>query len=100
MFLNKIKEKKEKNDEKLIDYRVDKVEILSDSEKQHWIEMGYNTTDVLATVTYSVKPENINATNWDAGNGEKSGEWIINKTACEIIRNGKLADTTSFATSF
>ena len=100
LFLNKIKEINEKNDEKLIDYRVDKIEILSDSEKQHWIEMGYNTTDVLADVTYSVKPENINATNWDAGNGEKSGEWIINKTACEIIRNGKLADTTSFATSF
>ena len=100
LFLAKVKELNNTNSEKLLDYRVDKVEILSDSEKQHWVEMGYNTTDVLATVTYSVKPKDVNATNWTAGNGEKSGEWIINKTACECLRNGKLANTTGFATSF
>ena len=101
LFLAKVKELNNTNSEKLLDYRVDKVEILSDNEKQHWVEMGsYNSTDILATVTYSVKPKDVNATNWTAGNGEKSGEWIINKTACECLRNGKLTNTTGFATSF
>ncbi len=100
LFLDKLKEINNTNSEKLLDYRVDKIEILSDSEKQHWVEMGYNTTDVLATVTYSVKPKDVKTSNWIAGNGEVSGEWIINKTACECLRNGKLTNTTGFATSF
>ena len=100
LFLDKLKEINNTNSEKLLDYRVDKIEILSDSEKQHWVEMGYNTTDVLATVTYSVKPKDVKTSNWIAGNGEVSGEWIINKTACECLRYGKLTNTTGFATSF
>lgn len=100
LFLAKVKELNNTNSEKLLDYRVDKVEILSNSEKQNWVEMGYNSTDVLATVTYSVKPKDVNKSNWIAGNGEVSGEWIINKTACECLRNGKLVNTTGFATSF
>ena len=54
----------------------------------------------LATVTYSVKPKDVKTSNWIAGNGEVSGEWIINKTSCECLRNGKLTNTTGFATSF
>lgn len=100
LFLTKLKELNNTNSEKLLDYRVDKVEILSNSEKQAYIEMDYSSTDVLATVTYSVKPKNVNTSNWIAGNGEISGEWIINKTACECLRNGKLVNTTGFATSF
>ena len=100
LFLAKVKELNNTDSEKLLDYRVDKVEILSNSEKQNWVEMGYNSTDILATVTYSVKPKDVNTSNWIAGNGEISGEWIINKTACECLRNGKLVNTTGFATSF
>lgn len=100
LFLAKLKELNNTNSEKLLDYRVDKVEVLSNSEKQNWVEMGYNSTDILATVTYSVKPKDVNKSNWIAGNGEVSGEWIINKTACECLRNGKLVNTTGFATSF
>lgn len=100
LFLAKLKEVNNTNSEKLLDYRVDKVEILSNNQKQSWVENGYNSSDVLAIVTYSVKPENANASNWMAGNGEVSGDWIINKTAYECLRNGKLVDTTGFATSF
>lgn len=100
LFLSKLKEINNTNSEKLLDYRVDKVEVLSNSEKQDLIEIGYNESDILATVTYSVKPKNVNTSNWIAGNGEVSGEWIINKTACECLRNEKLVNTTGFATSF
>ena len=97
-FLAKLEEINNKNSEKLLDYRVDKVKILSESEKNNL--SGYTSRDILATVTYSVKPKNVNTSGWDAGNGEKSGEWIINKTACECLRSGKLVNTTGFDTSF
>lgn len=100
LFIAKLKELNNSNSEKLLDYRVDKVKILSDSEKQPYIGTEYNSTDILAIVTYSVKPKNVNSSNWVAGNGEISGEWIINKTACECLRNGKLLDTTSLSTNF
>lgn len=97
-FLAKLKEINNKHKEKLLDYRVDKVTILSESRKKDL--PGYLDTDILAIVTYSVKPQNIQTSNWDAGNGEKSGEWVINKTACECLRNGKLLSTTDLATGF
>lgn len=100
LFLAKLKEINNTSSEKLLDYRIDKIEILSNSQKQSFLEMGYNLSDVLANVTYSVKPQNVNTSNWVAGNGEINGEWIINKNACECLRNGKLINTTGFSTSF
>ena len=60
----------------------------------------YSPEDILAFVKYSVKPKDIEHTVWIAGNGEIEGEWIINKTACECLRNGKLVKSSGFSTGF
>ena len=100
-FLEKLKESDNINKEKLLDYRVDEVKILSDSEKQVFNEDGkYSPKDILAFVKYSVKAKDIEKTGWIAGNGEIDGEWIINKTACECLRNGKLVKSSGFSTGF
>lgn len=100
LFLAKLKALDNSNSEKLLDYRVDKVEILSNSKKQSLIDFGYNSTDILAYVIYSVKPKSVTATSWIAGNGKVEGEWIINKIACECLRNGKLVDSTNLNTGW
>jgi preprotein translocase subunit YajC len=100
LFLAKLKALDNSNSEKLLDYRVDKVEILSNSKKQSLIDLGYNSTDMLAYVTYSVKPQNVTTTSWVAGNGEVEGEWVINKIACECLRNGKLVNSTNLNTGW
>ncbi len=76
----------------MLDYRVDEVKILSNGEKQNIINNNnnYKSSDVLALVTYSIKPQNVETSEWAAGNGEDEGEWIINKQACEVFRNNKL----------
>ena len=100
-FIAKLKAIDNISREKLLDYRVDEVKILSDSEKQVFNEDGkYSPKDILAFVKYSVKPKNIKDTVWIAGNGEIDGEWIINKTACECLRNGKLVKSSGFSTGF
>ncbi len=100
-FIAKLKAIDNISREKLLDYRVDEVKILSDSEKQVFNEDGkYSLKDILAFVKYSVKPKNIEDTVWIAGNGEIDGEWIINKTACECLRNGKLVKSSGFSTGF
>ena len=100
-FIAKLKESDNISREKLLDYRVDEVKILSESEKQAFNEKEeYSTEDILAFVKYSVKPKNIEDTVWIAGNGEIDGEWIINKTACECLRNGKLVKSSGFSTGF
>ena len=87
--------------EKLLDHRVDEGKILSDSEKQAFNEDGkYSPKDILAFVKYSVKAKDIEKTGWIAGNGEIDGEWVINKTACECLRNGKLVRSSGFSTGF
>lgn len=100
-FIAKLKESDNISREKLLDYRVDEVKVLSESEKQAFNEKEeYSPKDVLAFVKYSVKPKNIEDTVWIAGNGEIDGEWIINKTACECLRNGKLVKSSGFSTGF
>ena len=100
-FLAKLKESDNISREKLLDYRVDEVKILSDSEKQVFNEDGkYSPKDILAFVKYSVKAKDIEKTGWIAGNGEIDGEWVINKTACECLRNGKLVRSSGFSTGF
>ena len=100
-FIAKLKESDNISREKLLDYRVDEVKILSESEKQAFNEKEeYSPKDVLAFVKYSVKPKNIEDTVWIAGNGEIDGEWIINKTACECLRNGKRVKSSGFSTGF
>ena len=100
-FIAKLKAIDNISHEKLLDYRVDEVKILSDSEKQVFNEDGkYSPKDILAFVKYSVKAKDIEKTGWIAGNGEIDGEWVINKTACECLRNGKLVKSSGFSTGF
>ena len=100
-FIAKLKAIDNISREKLLDYRVDEVKILSDSEKQAFNEDGkYSPKDILAFVKYSVKAKDIEKTGWIAGNGEIDGEWVINKTACECLRNGKLVRSSGFSTGF
>ena len=100
-FIAKLKAIDNISREKLLDYRVDEVKILSDSEKQVFNEDGkYSPKDILAFVKYSVKAKDIEKTGWIAGNGEIDGEWVINKTACECLRNGKLVRSSGFSTGF
>ena len=100
-FIAKLKAIDNISREKLLDYRVDEVKILSDSEKQAFNEDGkYSPKDILAFVKYSVKAKDIEKTGWIAGNGEIDGEWVINKTACECLRNGKLVKSSGFSTGF
>lgn len=96
LFLEKLKQSSN-NGEKLLDYRVDKVEIINEKSSYN---SKYNSTDVLASVTYSVKPKNVNSSTWTAGNGEIKGDWIINKISCECLRDGKLLDDTDFNTGW
>lgn len=100
LFLAKLKVINNSNSEKLLDYRVDKVEILTNSKKESLIELGYTSNDILAYVTYSVKPTNVNTSGWTAGNGEIENEWITNKVSCECLRNGKLIDNSGFNTNW
>jgi len=70
------------------DYRIDKVEVLSDERTKEIIEWDrgqyYKEGDVLAVITYAIKSDEL------AGNGEQSGDWIINKTLCIAFRDGKI----------
>lgn len=77
--------------EKLVEYRVDKIQVLKDAQKDEIVKMGYKDTDTLAFVTYSVKVNDINTSKWNAGNGEGAADnWIVNKMAAVVIRDGKL----------
>lgn len=88
LFLENLKEIDNNNEEKLVEYRVDKVTIEKDISND--ILNNYKPTDILATITYSVKPKDINETTWVAGNGIVEGDWIINKSACNYLRDGEL----------
>ena len=79
-------------EEELADYRVDSVKVLTGDEKQQLVDDSdyYLDTDIMAVVNYSVKPEDINDTAWIAGNGKIDGDWIVNKQACVVVRDGEI----------
>ncbi|MBQ5441570.1 MAG: hypothetical protein IIU36_04825 [Firmicutes bacterium] len=99
LFMAKLEAMNEQStDDKLLEYRVDSVNILSDEAKQEIIDSydEYVDTDVLASVTYSIKPEKGEESVWAAGNGETGEDgWIINKVSCERLRDGKLNEYTA-----
>ena len=78
----------------LAEYKIDEINVLSDDEKQKIVESysnSYFMTDVLARVTYSVRPEDpASMSFWQAGNGEESGDWMVNKSSVVTLRDGKL----------
>ena len=93
----KIQEEDSKDTEKLIDYRIDNVEIIKGTDKQGILDLdegtNYKNTDILANVTFSVKPQDINSSSWLAGNGEIDNDWIVNKMVCVCVREGKIIST-------
>lgn len=72
-----------------VDYRIDGIKILTEEEKKSLLNLGYQSTDVLAVVGYSIKPQSTDGY-VVAGNGEISGDWVINKSACVCYRNGEI----------
>lgn len=73
------------------DYRIDNIEVLSKERAKEIIEWDkgqyYKDGDVLAIVTYAIKGDQL------AGNGEQSGDWVINMTACIAFRDGKIVSS-------
>ena len=84
--------------EKPLDYRIDDIEVLTGSKKQEIVNMGYQSTDIFVSIIYSVKVNDVKTSYWNAGNGEGyDGQWILRKSACVVIRDGKLYNVgTSF----
>lgn len=93
LFLDYLKNVEESSGKKLKGYKIDKVKILSENERKNVVDIyedagnNVNEKDIFAEVTYSVKPENIENTEWMAGNGEKQEDWLVNKSACIFIKN-------------
>lgn len=88
-------EKNQKNGtaERLVDYKVEKIELLSEKDKMNLVNQNpgeYKASDYLGFVYYSVKPQNINNTRWLAGSGIVEGEWIKNKMTCVTFRDGNI----------
>ena len=94
LYLAKLEKNNNENPEKLADYRVDDVKILSENDKKSLLEAGdglyYKDTDILAYVEYSIQPQDINNTTWIAGNGTIEKDWIVAKIACVCIRDGEI----------
>ncbi|MBQ9314485.1 MAG: hypothetical protein IJ220_05775 [Clostridia bacterium] len=77
----------------LAEYMITNINILSDEEKADIISNfpeDYFASDVLAVINFSVRPEDPNSMAWQAGNGELSGEWVLNKSLVVTLRDGKL----------
>lgn len=94
LFLDYLKNMEESSGKKLKGYRIDKVKVLLGNERKNVIDTyegtegnNVNEKDIFAEVTYSVKPENIENTEWMAGNGEKQEDWLVNKTSCVFIKH-------------
>ena len=79
----------------IAEYKIEGINILSDDEKKAIVEEfsgDYFMTDVLASVTFSVKPEDSTSMFWQAGNGEESGDWVVNKSLLVTLRDGELTN--------
>lgn len=75
------------------DYRIDGIRVLTETEKNSVVnnfgQGQYKATDTLAVVTYSLKPQTIEGYQV-VGNGDISGDWVVNKSACVCYRDGEI----------
>lgn len=106
-YLKELKEEANQEFGKLLDYKVEKVEIVDFEEVEKFSPdikeyyPGVKNSDIFATITYSVKPaggkdsEEYNF--WLAGNGGMSGDWIKNKVVNVWIveKNGQYSIESS-----
>lgn len=84
--------------ENVLEYRIEGVEILSSEEIKAQPSYGidYNENDILAKVSYSTKLKDMTGDR-AAGNGRESGDWIIERQACVVYKNGEIIqEGTSF----
>lgn len=93
LFLDYLKNVKENSGENLKEYKIEKINVLLENERKTVKEIfestdgvTINEKDIFAEIKYSVKPNDIENTDWIAGNGERQGEWIVNKSACVFIK--------------
>lgn len=93
LFLEYLKNAKENSGKKLKEYKIEKINVLSGSKRNDVKEIfesaegiKINEKDIFAEVIYSVKPDDIENTDWIAGNGEKRGDWLVEKSACVFIK--------------
>lgn len=80
------------------DFRIDSVKVLTAAEKEELVKTipEYKDVEILAVVVYSIKPASMD-TFVLAGNGEVSGDWVINKSACVSYKDGTiLSDGTGW----
>ena len=75
-------------DDKLQEYRIDKIYILTGNDRLTAIDIhkgadgegdSFPDTDIFAEIIYSIKPVDINNSGWLAGNGAISNGWIEQK---------------------
>lgn len=95
LFQDYIKELSSGEGAELEEYVIEDVNVLSDEEKREIVENfsgDYFMTDVLASVTFSVKPADKTSMFWLAGNGEESGDWVVNKSLLVTLRDGQLTN--------
>lgn len=96
LFQDYLKGLSEEEGHELADYRIEDINVMDDEAKREIVENfsgEYFMTDVLASVTFSVKPaEGADPIYWTAGNGEESGDWVVNKNLLVTMRDGKLTN--------
>ena len=94
-FQDYLKELSAQEGAELADYTIENINVLSEDEKREVVENfsgDYFMTDVLASVIFSVKPADKTSMYWLAGNGEESGDWVVNKNLLVTMRDGKLTN--------
>lgn len=75
------------SDEKPADYVIKNVRVVEGVEKKELIDnLGYTEDDILAEITYDIKPVDINKTFWIAGNGEVKEDWVVDKDSVVCLR--------------
>lgn len=92
-YLDTIRNSQVINKQKMDDYKINQITVLSDGEKNKVIDMYndyYKETDTLVYVTYSVKPNDLDDALLNIGTGVQNGNWITYENVCVCIRDGKV----------
>ena len=95
-FLEYLKKLQNESKEKILDYRIDSVTIITGDDKEAILDMDqgqyYKKTDVLFSVKYSLKPEDPENSTLNAGKGAEDVNGWFNLYLCGNLRNGKIQE--------
>lgn len=93
-YLDDIRNKEVINMEKMDDYKINELRVLTDEEKSRILKLYdgevYKDTDTFAYITYSVKPNDIDSAMLKVGTGVQNGDWITFENVCVCIRDGEI----------